>query len=262
MKTRPSNPARGFTLVELQIALLIVAAMAALMAGALRLSSKTWTTVNNQQDGVEHRYFLAQYLRRHLSNARFMRVTTEDHGSVTSFFGNEETVNFVAPWPAFHNDGELFWWSIGMEEDEETRQNNLVASYFPYTTGALASFSSDSRILAESNTEALKFDKNGAIYLEEVERKQIAVAEGIEKFELAYFYRDEEGIQKWVKEWEVGSLTPLVIQIKVVLYSGAKEPGSTDNRSGLALPEIVIQPRFADQKLHLQALESGHEQPL
>ena len=264
MNTRSINPARGFTLVELQIALLIVAVMAALMAGALRLSSKTWTTVNNQQDEVEHRYFLAQSLRRHLSNARFMRVTTEDHGSVTGFFGNEETINFVAPWPAFHNDGEFYWWNLALEWNEDWQQYDLVARYFPYDDGSRNNRSDDEPEDEEEESEEnirrptpfidpfaeqtlLKLE-DGRLHLEEVEPSTLVVARDVKELAFEYFYRDEEGVQKWVEDWEPGNITPLVIRVKLSVSAAGTE--SSGDKFYAPLSEILVTPRFADQKLH------------
>ena len=274
MKPRPSVPVRGFTLVELQIALLIVAVMAALMSGALRLSSKTWASVHQQQDQVEHRYFLAQYLRRHLSNARFMRVTTADEGTVIGFFGNGETINFVAPWPAFHNDGELYWWNLALQWDEERRQYDLLASYFPYDDGSRRPRTDSSGRDDEDGTgeefgassgravnfidpfaeqALLTLDNDGRLRLGDIEPSTLVLARDVQALEFEYFYRDEEGVQKWVEDWEPGNLTPLVIRVNLsVSQTGAE---SFSDTRYTPLTEIIVTPRFADQKLHADVFD-------
>lgn len=264
MTGRPAPGTAGFTLVELQIALLIVAIMAALMSGALRLSSKTWASVNQQRDQVEHRYLLAQYLRRHLSGARFNQVNTEEHGSVTGFFGDREQITFVAAYPAFHNDGELYWWNFRLARDEDQDQYNLVARYFPYADGSQKNRYSDSdeggawdedgsnesQTLETDGFEAenalLKFDQDGSLYFEDIEPAEIVIALDVAELEFEYFYRDQEGVQKWVDEWQPGNITPLVIRMSLAT---AVEP----DRVYLPLPEILITPRFADQKLHVES---------
>lgn len=270
MNRRSNRRLRGFTLVELQIALLIVAVMAALMSGALRLSAKTWATVNKKQDAVEHRYFLSQYLRRHLGNARFQRVTTEDHGSVTGFFGNRQTINFVAPWPAFHNDGELYWWNLGLEWDEDRQQYDLVASYFPYDDGGRDSRDRGSAAADGEEGEdeyeripdgrnsvddqyLLKLDNHGRLYFDDVEPSRLVVAKDVLELGFEYFYRDPEGVQKWVEEWQPGNITPLVIRLNL----SVSDPGAglDGDKTYTALPEILISPRFADQKLHASVFE-------
>lgn len=274
MTGRPAPRAAGFTLVELQIALLIVAVMAALMSGALRLSSKTWASVNQQRDQVEHRYLLAQYLRRHLSGARFNRVNTEEHGSVTGFFGDREQINFVAAYPAFHNDGELYWWNFRLDRDEDLDQYNLVARYFPYADGSQRNRYSGgdeggdwdedededggedaSQTLETDGFEAenalLKFAKDGSLYIEDVEPVEIVIARDVAELEFEYFYRDQEGVQKWVDEWQPGNIAPLVIRIS--LATAVEPPAGEQDRVYLPLPEILITPRFADQKLHVES---------
>ncbi len=241
----------GFTLVELQIALLIVALMAALMSGALRLASKTWGAVNTQQDAVEHRYLLAQYLRRHLSSARFMSVATEKYDSVTGFFGNESQVNFVSPFPAFHQNGELYWWNFKLEWDDEADQYDLVAYYFPYKDDQPGS--SDGFELSSHNL--IEFDKDGGLYIKDIEPTRMLIAKGMADLSFEYFYRDEQGVQKWVDRWQPGTTTPLVIRINVA--SASQIPGSGGETLYTAFPEILITPRYANQQLHAGAFESA-----
>ena len=259
MIRRTRSKAGGFTLVELQIALLIVALMAVLMSGALRIASKTWASVNKQQDIVEHRYLLAQYLRRHVSNARFMNVNTEKYGSVTGFFGNDKQINFVAPFPVFHQSGELYWWNFKLEWNDESGRQDLVASYFPLddeTQGNIGgnkgvAGSRDNRFAGE--TGLLKFDNTGTLYKESVLPSHFVIAENVANLEFEYFYRDEEGVQKWVEEWQAGSTTPLVIRINLASATGPSE--FEDETVYTALPEILITPRFANQKLHQEAFD-------
>ncbi len=274
MTPRPRLPAPGFTLVELQIALLIVAVMAALMSGALRLSSKTWASVHQQQDQVEHRYFLAQYLRRHLSNARFMRVTTADEGTVIGFFGNGETINFVAPWPAFHNDGELYWWNLALQWDEERRQYDLLASYFPYDDGSRRPRTDSSGRDDEDDTgeefgassgravnfidpfaeqALLTLDNDGRLRLGDIEPSTLVLARDVQALEFEYFYRDEEGVQDWLRDWEPGNNTPLVIRVNLDVAETA--PGADGGKYYAPLTEIIVTPRFADQKLHADVFD-------
>jgi general secretion pathway protein J len=251
----------GFTLVELQIALLIVALMVVLMSGALRLASKTWASVNKQQDSVEHRYLLAQYLRRHVSNARFMTVSTEKYGSVTGFFGDDEQINFVAPFPVFHQSGELYWWNLKLEWNDSSDHYDLVASYFPYDNtnqggvGGNINIEDRSDINIETENSFLKFDNTGALYKENVLPSHIVIAQYVDNLSFEYFYRDEDGVQKWVDEWQPGDKTPLVIRI---IMTSATEPGDSEQEIiYTTLPEILITPRFANQKLHLESFDGG-----
>ncbi|RLA45473.1 MAG: hypothetical protein DRR06_07195 [Gammaproteobacteria bacterium] len=238
----------GFTLVELQIALLIVALIAALISGALRLSSKTWVAVSAQQDMIEHRYLLAQYLRRHLSSARFMPVNTEKYGSVTGFFGDKEQLSFVATYPAFRQRGELYWWNLKLEADDDSDNDNLVASYFPYdSTGSGGSNGNAGEILA--------FDNDGGIYRDDIEASRIVIAKNVVGLEFEYFYRDEDGVQQWVEDWLPGRAYPLVIRINIAL---AERTGRTGKRGEISLlPEILINPRYASQNLYREAFDGG-----
>ena len=254
MTDRPAPRAKGFTLVELQIALLIVAILAALMSGALRVSSKTWAAVNKQQAQVEQRYLLAQYLRRHLSSARFMPAMTEEYDSVVGFFGDEKQINFVAPFPAFHQDGELYWWNFKLEHDEELNQYNLIASYFPHGNNASIK-SGDDNPLGRTDNRLLEFDNDGVVYIKGVDPTRMLVAENIEELRFEYFSRDEEGVQKWIERWEPSTISPLVIRINLAF--ARKDGELVADRKYSVLPAILVTPRFADQRLHSEVFESA-----
>jgi general secretion pathway protein J len=233
MITEKSFGERGFTLVELQIAILIVALMAVLMTSALRLSSKTWSQVSAQQDTAEQRYLLAQYLRRHISNARFMQVTTEEYGTVTSFFGDEDQISFIAPYPAFHQNGELYWWNFKLEKSGVFDHYELVASYFPIDKNAL-----------------LKLENDDGVYVEGVTETRFVIAENVIDLKFEYFRLDEEGRQQWLSSWQADTTIPLLIAININI------PEENEALIGSPLPEIVIAPRFAYQKLHGGSFES------
>lgn len=227
MTTKNSSTSSGFTLVELQIAILIVALMAVLISSALRLSSKTWRQVSEQQDVVERRFLLAQYLRRHISNARFMVVASEEYGTVTSFFGDENQINFIAPFPVYRQNGELYWWNFKLEETSVPDHFDLVASYFPVDKDKL-----------------VKLDNGDGVFADSANKARFVIANNITELEFEYFYRDEEGDRRWLYNWQPTETPPLLIAIKINI--------SEENKSIInSIPlTVVVAPRFADQQLY------------
>lgn len=230
----------GFTLVELQVALLLVSLIAVLMIGALRVSIQTWDKVTKKQDVAEHRLLIVNLLRKQLGNMRFFRVRTDDGELITSFMGNSESLHFVAPFPSFRNDGALFWWTLKTVWNDEIEHRQLVLDYRPYLAG-----------------ETVYFDQEGAPYYEdqgfiedrdqkELDITRLVVADDVLLGELTYYSRDSQGVEGWEDEWENSTQTPLVVQFVL------KEVDADGNE--FDLPDIAVAPRFASQQLYSEEL--------
>lgn len=235
MNWRHSNRVVGFTLVELQVALLLVSLIAVLMIGALRVSTQTWDKVTAKQDVAEHRLLVANLLRKQLGNMRFFRVRTDDSELISTFMGNERSVHFVAPFPTFRNDGSLYWWSLKTIWNDETEHYQLVMDYLPYLPG-----------------ETVFLDDEGAPYYDDQEFREdrepedlqvsrLIISDDVVLGELRYYSRDQQGVEGWEDEWENSTRTPLVVQLQLTEVDG--------EGNEFELPEIAIAPRFASQEL-------------
>tara|TARA_R110000822_G_scaffold59736_35_gene149231 strand:- start:7798 stop:8439 length:642 start_codon:yes stop_codon:yes gene_type:complete len=209
------------------VALLLVALIAVLLVGALRLSSQTWTKVTEKQDLSEHRFMVSRLLRKHLSNMRFLRVRTDRSVIMTSFLGDGEQLHFLAPYPSFTNDGSLYWWHLKNHWDEGKSRYELVMDYWPYLPGA-----------------SVIIDVEGNLTYEEQQHSSLVIAEGIRLTDLQYYSRDQQGIESWEDQWEPRVATPLVIRFTLT---------ETDyNGIETELPEIAVAPRFASQQLYTE----------
>lgn len=231
---RDSSP--GFTLVELQVALLLVSLIAVLMIGALRVSTQTWDKVTAKQDIAEHRLLVANLLRKQLGNMRFFRVRIESGELISSFMGDGESLHFVAPYPSFRNDGTLYWWTLKTVWNDETQHYQLVMDYLPYLAG-----------------EMINLDEEGAPYYEDPQQRddrepldltvsRLVIADDLLLGDLAYYSRDSQGVEGWEEEWENSTQAPLVVQLKLT------EVDADGNE--FELPEMAIAPRFASQQLY------------
>lgn len=221
---------RGFTLVELQVALLLVAMIAVLLVGALQLSASTWNKVTERQDTVEQRYLIAQFLRRHIANARFDRVRTGEGAVISSFLGDRQQLHFVAPFPLYRNSGDLYWWTLKLVEEEQN--TSLVLEYLPFNAQQTVD------TLADGSIEIRDAVENTLYGMEPV---QLVVSETVEVLQLDYFYREDDEPATWVDIWEGGSETPLVVRLRLAELAPDQEL--------LWWPELVVSPRFANQQL-------------
>ena len=223
-RSKSRHSVRGFTLVELQIAMLIMTMIALLMAGALRASVQAWRSSTEHQDVSEHRFLVEQFLRRHLSGMRFTRFQYEAVGSMVSFMGTGEAIHFVAPYPGFDSDGSLYWWTLKNQWSEEKERERLVLEYVPYEP-----------------RDMVEYDARSGIVLEEVEPGTLVVDDALRLVDAEFYADDSRGISGWLGEWEPGRRTPRALRLRL---REIEAEGETH-----ALPEITIAPRFNVQRL-------------
>lgn len=234
----PANYA-GFTLLELQIALLLLAMITVLMVGALRLATQTWNKVTVKQDVAEHRFLVAQTLRRLLNSMRFVRVRTTEGQLMSSFLANQTEIHFVAPFPTFRNDNVLYWWTLTTDTDPEENFPRLVIDYLPFSQEQLLDIQLDGSLVLVNQIET----EEGTIdEPEEGEPQELVLADRFLLMEAQFYIRDDQGVEEWLDEWEPSTQAPLVVRLLIAEVD--KEGSET------MLPEIAVAPRFSDQRLY------------
>ncbi|MCC6202936.1 MAG: prepilin-type N-terminal cleavage/methylation domain-containing protein [Gammaproteobacteria bacterium] len=238
---------RGFTLIELLIALVLVAMVSLLLGGSLRLGSQSWRKVNEAQDHAEHEFLLAQTLRRHLANARFVSMQTSAGNTVNGFIGGPERATFIAPYPSFDNAGVLYWWTLEVAPDETTGDDALRLSYVRYDPDQAVVVRGDGSITVTQN-----YAQNGLTATSQLEPEHITIASDIDAIALGYFYRDAADEGHWVQEWdptdeEFSAATPELIRLRISRTDAQRKP--------VALPEITVMPRLVEQRLYARLLQ-------
>lgn len=93
---RDSRPVAGFTLVELLIALVLIAVITLLMFSGLRLGSRAWESVETVSDRVNDLRVTRNFLERTLRQARPVSIVF-DGQPWPVFAGDAERLEFVAP---------------------------------------------------------------------------------------------------------------------------------------------------------------------
>lgn len=230
-----SSHSRGFTLVELQIAIVIMAMISVLLLGALRLTSQTWTKVTARQDAGEHQFQLSQLLRRHLSSARFFKVRLATGEVVDSLIGGPDYVHYVAPFPSFVNDGELYWWTLKIAWNEELAADVLVLEYQRFNSGDSVSFGSEASLQIPGEVA-----------------RQLPLQRHIASLSLAYFGNnsgdDGGGVdaQQWHEEWLgerlTGSAPPRLLKLQLAVLDAQTQQVLPP------WPALVLALSFAEQQ--------------
>ncbi len=201
---------RGFTLVELQIAIVIMAMISLLLLGALRLTSLTWSKVSARQDGAEQQFQLSQLLRRHLSGARFFKIRLSSGETVDSFIGGRDYLHYVAPFPRFINDGKLFWWTLKIVWDENHQQEVLLLEYQDFNSSTPIIWDGDASLAVEGQVS-----------------QRLVLEPDITQLNLAYFgdvsgndSGDVNAREQWHEEWLAGDVSaaavPHLVRVKLL----------------------------------------------
>lgn len=218
----------GFTLVEIQIAIFLMALIALLIAGALRLSAQTWSKVADKQDVSEHQFFVARFLRAHLSNARFYSISTASGARVYSFFGGENYVHFVAPLPSFASGDELFWWTLREHQFTDQAEPSLVLEYMPFDEKGIVSLGVDNQLVISDAIST-----------------PVVLEQKLVNFKINYFRETDAGSGhgEWLDEWPQERIFPLLLSLDLVALSGLNSVIELDYKP------LLIAPTFTGQEM-------------
>lgn len=157
--------ARGFTLVEVVVAISILSMIVLGTLAALRTFGRTQTTLETVSERTQSLRQVSGLLRRALVDAQPLPFATR-HTFGLYFFGDSQSLVWVAPFSASRHLGGMTVFGLRAEDGD------LLLTMAPYV---------DSRPVDESNLQPL------------------VIAEEVESFSLAY--RAEPG-GEWVDNWQ------------------------------------------------------------
>jgi len=126
---------RGFTLVELLIALVLTGMIMALLFGGLRITSRSWDAVEQRRQQITEQYQLQQLLRRLIGQAQTLRVRDRDSVIQVAFRGEADQLTFVAPRYAGSRGGAELWYRLYLSEATAERPQALMLETRGYSSG-------------------------------------------------------------------------------------------------------------------------------
>jgi len=198
---------RGFTLVELTIALVLMAAIAALLYGSLSLAARTWDGGEAKNQQVADLRTTQTYLRAQLS-AEYPQRMWKIVGFPILFSGQPDEIRYAAPLPPRVAEGGVYYFRLAVVKN------------------------GDRSLLVQ---ERMIPDVNALEVPEFRDADRSVLAEGIAELKIAYFGRAPDAADiiapTWLDRWDDHQRLPTLVRIDVKPEKGAP------------WPTLVIEPR-------------------
>lgn len=200
----------GFTLVELLVAMTLMAFLSIMLFGGLGFGARSWEAVVDSSSARDQIVATQTFLRDRLSQVTLpgtgQERWSEEDGS---FSGEAAKVEFVAPWLSALSLGGLYRFTLWHEETD-TGDGQLLLSWRP----------------ADADPENLA--ELGDLAGERV------LLDGVTGFNLSYYgATDEDGQPEWYDQWEEPASPPHLIRIQVAFGDARR-----------LWPEFVVAPKF------------------
>ncbi|MEN8761641.1 MAG: prepilin-type N-terminal cleavage/methylation domain-containing protein [Thiogranum sp.] len=131
--SRPGRLHSGFTLLEVLVAVVIMAVIMTTAFGALRLGGRSWEAGVTRASDNERFRTVAGLLQRQVS--QIIPMTWPDGGKTRiAFEGTAEQLRFVAPAPQQHRQAGLF--EYGLTVQQQGPDTKLLLSFIPFNPDA------------------------------------------------------------------------------------------------------------------------------
>lgn len=200
----PMGRQSGMTLVELVVALVVIAMTFAMAAGALRVLAQSGG-IGSELIGRHDMFSRGiDALRRDVERLERIALGKQSGDPQLEFAGSDRAMAFVVVEPPFPSHAGLFL--VRYTVIERDRVDVVVRSRSPYVAGS-----------------PLPASRAG---------DDVTVLEGPYRFSFSYLER-REGNERWVARWTEKTTLPVLVKLDVI-----------DRETGVAaLPPIVFRPR-------------------
>jgi len=192
---------QGFTLLELLISLTLLGLILVLLFGGLRLSVRSWDSVQKKVDNLNSVRSVESFLRREMEQIYPYRWKAAP-AQRFAFVGERNKVNFVAPLPSRIGSGGLY--AVALELEQTGNGRRLTWRHLPL------------------DPQMQDFSALGAT-------KEIVLAgtelSAVDDIWLTYFGREtESAAPRWVDRWDSTVTMPQLIRIQVRFADGSEWP--------------------------------------
>lgn len=202
---------RGFTLLELTVALVLLALMASVMYGALGLAGQSSERGEAKVDATAGMRLAQEFLRAQLEGQHPLRMRKVAEFPLL-FGGSRDELRYSAQLPSRVAAGGIWYYRLYVARDDGRAPLVL---------------------------ERIAPDVNAATIPEFTEPERSILAEGIADIHFSYFGRDagadESSAPTWRDKWDNVQALPLLVRIEVTPVRGA------------AWPALLVAPREAPE---------------
>ena len=188
----PKGRSSGFTLVELLVALTIMAITAGLLANSLRFSLGTAAKVESRIESIESLHQSQRALRRQVQLALPIYRADGDEPPSLDFAASASQLDFVAPLPGLDTGGLLYRISLRIEEPlrREANQARVIMSYRLYLDG----------------TQGRSYDPD---------TREVVLMDGFSSASFSYRDTLRRNAGSWTEEWQRQDRLPDLVQLTV-----------------------------------------------
>jgi general secretion pathway protein J len=193
---RMFRPARGFTLIEVTLAILLFALLLAGTYGSIRTAVRSIASGEAAVDRTNRVRVAQEFIRRQVSRAMPLSFGRDEGTGMNYVFeGDRDYIRFVAPMPGYLSKGGPYVQTLEIKGGRGGRQ------------------------LLFGNAMLNGFDLDNA----GEQNEPVVLLDQIEDAHFEFRTLDEEGeLADWSDEWEDASITPLMVRLAVRMQPEAR----------------------------------------
>lgn len=195
-KTITPESSRGFTLIEVIIAMTILSLILVLLFSTLFTANRSWQSTERRITQNDELRLVGHFIQRQISQAIPLMWIDKDERQLI-FKGKNNELRFTSTLPAHRGGGGIQIITLKINQTDEANHLDL---YYRYAT-----------------PDASPFEENDDI-------EQVTLLENIDSIELSYFGRekiDEDPV--WRDEWKNDEFLPLLISLKIHTVEGNRD---------------------------------------
>ena len=203
---------RGFTLLELIVAMTLLALMSSVLFGALGYAGRSWEGGEAKAEATAGMRLSHGFLRAQLEGQHPLRMRKMPEFPLL-FGGDREELRFAAPLPARITGGGIWYYRLRVDKESDASRLVLERMVPDLDAGALPDFAKPERSI---------------------------LADDIKEIRVGYFGYDTGTVARastptWRDRWDDRNRLPLAIRIEVVPERGP------------AWPSLFVSPRQAPE---------------
>ena len=187
---RLNKSSKGFTLLEVLIAMTLLSIMVVLLFSSLQIAAESWNKGEKKIAEVNEKAVVFQFFKQHLPSIRPLVNDFSEEDTLLSFSGKADTFQFASVFPASASRKGFHLFEVNFDSVEE----NIKVVLKPFYLNAQD---------------------------EEWEPEEVVLLENVQKFELLYFDTEESS---WQHEWLEKVELPVLVKIKITMLDQSYWP--------------------------------------